>query len=102
MRTVAALVLGSVSLLSVALPAQAVPFGLFLESNTDRNGGSEFYAVTYDSWADVLANNIATQAFTPLDINPLFGSAGFTFDGGAYRLLLESNADRAGGLESTR
>ena len=102
MRTVAALLLGSVSLLSVALPAQAVPFGLFLESDADRNGGNEFYAVTYDSWDDVLANTIASQSFTSLDINPLFGAAGFTFDGSAYRMLLESNGDRAGGSGSTR
>ena len=99
MKTIAALILGWVSLLSVALPAQAVPFGLLLESDTDRGSGSEFYALTYDSWDDALANNIATQAFTPLDINPLFGSAGFTLDGSAYRLLLESNADRTAGSE---
>lgn len=99
MKSVAALVLGSVSLLSVALPAQAVPFGLLLESDADRAGGNEFYALTYNSWDDALTNTIATQGFTPLDINPLFGAAGFTFDGSAYRLLLESNADRNGGSE---
>src|SRR5262245_32762680 len=98
MKTRAAIVVSSL-LLSAALPAHAVPFGLLLESDADRNGGLELYAVNYDSWADVLTNNIGAQGFTAIDINPLFSSAGFTFDGTAYRLFLESDADRNGGSE---
>lgn len=98
MKTSVAVVVTSL-LLSAALPASAVPYGMLLESDADRNGGSELYALSYGSWPDVLANNIGPQSFTALDINPLFSSAGFTFDGSVYRLLLESNADRNGGSE---
>ena len=98
MNVRAAIVVASV-LLSAALPARAVPYGMLLESDQDRNGSNEVYALTYDQWTDVLANNIATQNFTPLDINPLFGLTGFSFDGAVYRMLLESNADRSAGNE---
>ena len=37
----------------------------------------ELYALTYNTWADVLANNISSQTFTPLDINPIFSTGGF-------------------------
>jgi|GEM_PF-2379222 len=98
MNANAALVIASV-LLSAALPAQAVPYGVLLESNGDRGANNEVYALTYDQWTDALANNIATQSFTPLDINPLFGLTGFTFDGSVYRMLLESNGDRGANNE---
>src|SRR4029079_19659597 len=67
---------------------------VLLESNADRNAGNELYQVTYNSWADVLSNTIAAQGFLPLDLNPLFSNADLTFDVTAYRLLLESDADR--------
>lgn len=98
MKNRAAIVVASL-LLSAMLPAHAVPYGLLLESNADRNAGAEVYAVQYNSWNDVLTNTIGAQSFVPLDINPAFSSAGFTFDGSAYRLLLESNADRNAGSE---
>ena len=98
MKSRAAIVVAAL-LLSAALPAGAVPYGMLLESDADRNGGSEFYALTYNSWDDVQTNTIGPQQFTPLDINPLFSSAGFTFDGSGYRLLLESTVDRNAGSE---
>src|SRR5262245_37172360 len=86
-------------LLATAIPAHAVPYGMLLESDADRNGGAELYALTYKNWDDVLANNIDQQGYAAIDINPLFSTAGFTFDGSAYRMLLESNDDRNSGAE---
>jgi hypothetical protein len=98
MKTRAATVAASL-LLTTALPAAAVPYGMLLESDGDRGAGNELYALTYDSWGNALTNVIDTQGFVALDINPVFSSGGFTFDGSAYRLLLESNADRGAGNE---
>ena len=74
---------------------------VLLESNGDRGANNEVYALTYDQWTDALANNIAAQGFTPLDINPLFGLTGFTFDGSVW-MLLESNGIVAPTMRSTR
>ena len=74
-------------------------YRMLLESNGDRGANNEIYALTYNSWNDVLTNTIAEQYFLPLDINPVFSAAGLMYDGIAYRMLLESDADRGANNE---
>ena len=56
----------------------AGPFRLLLESDADRPGGTEVFFLTHNSYADVLAHNVASQQFGAIDINPLFSVGGFT------------------------
>ena len=74
-------------------------YHLLLESNANAAGGAELFAASYNSYADFLSNTIASSAFSTIDINSAFSGAGFTFDGSQYHLLLESNANAAGGAE---
>lgn len=75
-------------------------YRLLLESNDDRAAGAEVFAVTYDSYADLIAGNgfASGSGFTGLGIPAAFDVVGFAFDG-RYRLLLESNDDRVAGDE---
>ena len=67
-------------------------YHLLLESNANL-AAEEVFLVNYANFADVGANTIASQGFLPLNINEDFSIGGFTFDGSAYHLLLESNAN---------
>ncbi len=53
-------------------------YHLLVESNADRPAGTEVFFLTYNSYADVLAHNVASQQFGAIDINPLFSVGGFT------------------------
>ena len=75
------------------------PFRLVLESNADAAAGLEVFVNSYPTFADVLADTNATGSFSDVNISPSFTTTGFTFDGEAYHLVLESNADAAAGLE---
>lgn len=79
--------------------AQGAPVHLLLESNANTGAGQELFGVTYNSHADFLGNNISNSAFSAIDINAGFTSAGFTYDGSQYHLLLESNANAGAGQE---
>jgi hypothetical protein len=74
-------------------------YNVLLESDSDRNANNEVYLVQYATLADFTNNIIASQFFLPLDVNPLFSIAGFTYAAGGYDLLLESDADRNGSNE---
>jgi hypothetical protein len=87
--------------LSLEGAAYADAFRLVLESDADAASGSEIFGVTYATWADFLsspAGGPGGGAFTPLNISPGFSIAALTYDG-AYRVVLESDADAAGGSE---
>jgi hypothetical protein len=86
-------------MLLFSLPASAVPFQLLLERDTDSGAGNEIFLVTYDSFADLLSNNIAANSFSQLDIAPAFSAGGLAFDGSAYQLLLERDTDSGAGNE---
>lgn len=51
-------------------------YHLLLESEADAAAGSELFSVTYNTFADFLANNIAGSGFSQLDINPNFSGGG--------------------------
>jgi len=74
-------------------------YRLLLESNADKSGGAELFVASYNSWADVLNNTASSTQFLDQDIGADYSVHGFTYDGDAYRLLLESNADKSGGAE---
>ena len=78
--------------------AHGAQYRLLLESNADAAGGSEIFLATFGSFADVLSSNFSAASFSQVDIASGFSVGGFTYDG-QYRLLLESNADAAGGSE---
>lgn len=67
-------------------------YHLLLESNANLED-DEVFLVNYASFADLQTNTIASQGFLPLNINEDFSIGGFTFDGSAYHVLLESNAN---------
>ena len=78
--------------------AHGSQYRLLLESNADAAGGSEIFLATFGSFADLLSGNFSVGSFSQLSIAPGFSVGGLTYDG-QYRLLLESNADAAGGSE---
>lgn len=68
-------------------------YHLLLESDANRED-DEVFLVNYANFADVGTNAIQSNGFLELNVNEDFSIGGFTFDGSAYHLLLESNADR--------
>lgn len=67
-------------------------YHLLLESNANLEN-EEVFLVNYASFADFETNTIQSQQFLSLNINEDFSIGGFTFDGSAYHVLLESNAN---------
>jgi hypothetical protein len=82
----------AVGLLVGPIAGHAASLHLLLESNANVES-EEVFAVTYNSFADVLSNTIASQGFSALNINEDFSAGGFTYDGSQFHLLLESNAN---------
>jgi hypothetical protein len=72
---------------------------MLLESNVDAAGGDEIFLATFDTFADVIDFNLSNSTFSQVNIRSDFSVGGFTYDGSAYQLLLESDADAAGGDE---
>ena len=83
---------------SIAGLAYDGAYRMLVESNDDRDGGSEVFAATYDSYDDLIAGNIDDGAFTQLNIGPNFSIGGLAYDGN-FRMLVESNEDRPAGSE---
>jgi hypothetical protein len=73
-------------------------YRLLLESREDANGGSELYLLTFSTYADLLANNqdYSQSMYLNTDLRNDFSVAGFAFDNGVYRMLLETDADTNG------
>jgi len=74
-------------------------FHLMLETNTDADGGAEIFIVSYNSFADLLADNQASASFATINPAPAFSVGGFTFDGTQFHVMLETNNDADGGAE---
>jgi hypothetical protein len=81
------------------MAAEATPYNLLLERDTDSAAGTELFAVSYNSYADFLDNTVASSAFSAININSSFSAGGFAFDGNQYHLLLERDTDSAAGTE---
>ena len=78
--------------LFLAQPAQADPYFLLYESNTDTNS-QELFLQTYNTLTDFLNGNAASTVEPGINVGPAYSIADFTFDSGVYRLLYESDAD---------
>ncbi len=78
--------------------AHGAQYRLLLESDANAAGGSEIFLASFGSFADLLSGNTSSASFSQLDINSGFSVGGLTYDG-QYRLLLESDANAAGGSE---
>jgi hypothetical protein len=60
-------------------------YHVLLESNAAAGSGSEVFVVTYNSMADVFADNkTAPAGFSALDLAPDSSVGGFAFDGSHY------------------
>ena len=74
-------------------------YHILLEHNDDAPGGGEVYIMSYDSLADVYSNTQASASYSQMDITSTFSIAGFTFDGGHYYLVYETDDDAGAGDE---
>ena len=81
----------------LALPAQAATFDLLVESDDDRDAGSEVFMATFDTFGDLL-NSSSTVETSQINIGPNFSVGGLAYDG-QFRLLVESDDDRDAGSE---
>ena len=86
-------------LLAGAIEAKAAPYRMLLESDANADPGDEVYALSYASWSDLLNGDFSDGVFTQIGISSLYSIADFTFDGTAYRMLLESDANADPGEE---
>ena len=86
---------------TLAAPAmsQAGPFHVLFERDVDSGASTELFASTYLTMADLLSNNLATAAFSTLDIHPEFSAAGITHDAAGYHLLFERDVDSGASTE---
>lgn len=73
-------------------------YRLLLESDDDRDAGSEVLAVTYDSFDELVKGSFSSVANTQIDLAARFNMVGLAFDG-AYRLLIETITDNLAGQE---
>jgi hypothetical protein len=96
-RTVSATAI-ALSLLA-SVDARAAPYQLLAETDADAAPGSEIFLATFNSFADLLNGIPSASAFSQLSLAPGFSVGGFAFDGSAYQLLAETDADAAPGSE---
>lgn len=83
----------------IAPVASAGPIQLMLESNDNRQGGSEIFMAEFASSADFLAGSLSGSGFSQVNIGANFSVGGMTYDNSGYHVLLESNDNRQGGSE---
>jgi len=74
-------------------------YHVLLESDENRQGGSEIYLASFQNYDDLLSGSLSNGSFSQLNLGANFGVGGFTYDGSEYHLLLESDENRQGGSE---
>lgn len=82
-----------------SVQSHAVPIDIMLESNDDRDTGSELFLVNFDGYQSLIDATVNSSSFSQLNINSNFSSGGLAFDGSSYQLLLESDVDSGPGSE---
>ncbi len=85
--------------LSLATPAAALPLRVLFERDVDSAGGIELAINSYPSFADFFAGTNFTSQFSNINVNAPYSVGGITWDGTAYRVLFERDADSPGGIE---
>ena len=61
--------------------AHAAVYRLIFESDSNEGAGVEVFQATYATFDDFLTNNIASQGFSSLDVNPNYSLVGMAYDG---------------------
>ncbi len=90
---------GTLLFLSVPAISYAGPIHFLLESDNDRQGGSEVFLSSFADFQDLLDGTLSSGTFSQLDVGPNFSAGGLAYDGTNYQLLLESDDDRQSGSE---
>jgi hypothetical protein len=80
-------------------PSVAAPIHVLYERDADGSAGNELAVVSYPTLADLIGNTSAFTQFTQVDVSAAFSVGGITFDGTAYRVLYERDADGSAGNE---
>jgi hypothetical protein len=95
-----ALAAGSLALASMAQATTTTAYQLLLQSRVDTAAPNEVYLASFASLDDVITETIGSPTgFTDIDVTPDYQIAGMTWDGAAYRVLLQSRADTAAPAE---
>jgi hypothetical protein len=71
-------------------------YRMLLQSRVDSAAPNEVYLASYATLDDLIAGGIgAPSTYTQIGISGAFEITDFTYDGGGYRMLLQSRADSA-------
>jgi len=75
-------------------------YRMLIERDTDAFPGQEVFAITFDTFEDLLESNITSvgTGFSQLNIAPNFDIGGLAYDG-TFKLLVEQTTDAFGGDE---
>lgn len=74
-------------------------YQVLLQANPGSRVGSPLFLLSYASWDDLQRHQPSAMQWLKQDVSLNYAVHGFAYDGTAYHLLLESNADRPGGEE---
>jgi len=77
------------------LASDGIRYYMVLETDADDVAGSEVYAMTYTSLANLVAGNEETEAFSGINIASGWSIADLAADGDKFYLVLESDTDVA-------
>jgi hypothetical protein len=96
-RTLIGGIAGAVAMLGAGAPALAdtttTEYQLMLQTRTDARAPDEVFVASYASFASVVANTPSTSNYTQINIQPAYRIGGLTWDGSAYRLMLQTRVD---------
>ena len=94
----AGLIFLALFLLSSA-PSVAAPIHVLFERDADGSAGNELAVVSYPTLDALINNTSSFTQFTQVDVSAAFSVGGITYDGTAYRVLFERDADGSAGNE---
>ncbi len=77
----------------------ASALGIMFETDADAASGEELAFVTYPTLQNALDGADGDERFSAIDVAPGFGSRGVTWDGDAFVVMFETDADALSGRE---
>ena len=72
-------------------------FQVQLEKDADAVQPFELNYQTYNTFADLLSNTVASSVLSALDVDAAFSTTGLAFDGSQYIIQFERDADAGAG-----
>jgi hypothetical protein len=88
------------ALLAIAsTPSLADPIRVLFERDTNGTAGNELALVSFSTLGDLINNTNSLTQFTQVDVAAAFSVGGLTYDGSAYRVLFERDANGMAGNE---